>query len=181
MKKINSYLTAPVNKLIKAVGAKVLLYSELENHEKKPWYFDEYLCSTYGFHDSTSDIIGINDTNSIDGCDPIDMDSTVLHELIHFTGTKERLGRGWVVNNSLDSEDSNSKIATEAETHTEEATAQIGALKLALVLGLNPARFADLTERYVSNLSKADLDKADKDSDKAVEYLVKFIGMEKVA
>lgn len=88
----------------------------------------------------------------------------VLHELIHMANTK--LGRTY---------------ETEKDKQTEECVAQIGMFKLILVLGLNPAAYADRTLEYIKQFPKADFRKVETDSDKAVEYLVKYVGLEKVA
>jgi hypothetical protein len=174
MKNINNMLSAPVNKLVKALGATVKLYSEIEAGKEVPDYFHRMCGFSQGLYDGHRDLIGVEDSVE-------DPDMVVLHELIHYTGTKQRLKRKWIINNALCIQDLPSELPTRAETQTEEATAQIGMLKLVLVLGFNPARFVDVTYNYLKTLPEADMNKADRDSDKAVDYLVKFIGMEKVA
>jgi antirestriction protein ArdC len=173
MKNVSSYLTAPVNKLLKALDVQTVLYSELDTKDL-PKYLVPCIKSAEGFYDGTNDVIGLKDNQK-------NADEVILHELIHFTGSKERLNRSWIVNNTLACQNLPHEEQTDEDRQTEEATAQIGMLKLALVLGLNPARFTDCTHTYVSRLTKADLEKADRDSDKAVEYLVRVVGMERVA
>jgi antirestriction protein ArdC len=178
MKSVSSYLTNPVNKLVRAIGVEIVPYSMMLGTHLEHNYHDGFLCATAGFYDGSMDFIGLNDRK---GFHNKSADEIVLHELIHFTGTKERLNRKWIINNVLSLRDFSFEMPTKKETQTEEATAQIGALKLALVLGLNPAKFTDNTFEYIKTLPEADLDKAERDSERAVEFILKFIGVEKVA
>ena len=111
------------------------------------------------FHDQDANLIALDDASLQDAVE------LVLHELIHMTAPK--------VNRFVDDSDK--------ARQTEEVTAQIGMLKLTLVLGLNPAHYATVTLDYVKDLSKANFKKAEMDSDRAVDYLVKQMELGKVA
>jgi hypothetical protein len=158
MSKANQFLTNPVKRLIRKANVNVYTYSEIKEMD----HDDSTLKAMEGFqafNDPDRRVIGISD-ESLDEADEL-----VLHELIHMTGQST----GRIIQDD------------EVGNQTEEATAQIGMFKLVLVLGLNPACFADVTFDYLKNLTKANYKKADRDSDHAVDYLVEFLGMERVA
>ena len=175
MSKANQLLLPSVNKLLRAVNVKVFTYTEvLEKFELKPYHY-EAIQNFKGFYDPELNIIGFDD-NCQENANEI-----VLHELIHLTGSEGRVGRQYVktVNQNLRSEFF--EEVSNKNKQTEEATAQIGMFKLILVLGVNPAFYADACFEYIKNLPKANFKKADRDSDKAVHYLMRFMGEEKVA
>jgi hypothetical protein len=165
---IHMSLSSQVKKLLGAVGVKVRTYEDLST--KVNFTFDalihydeivESMRSKKALHINEMNVVAV-DENALTSTE--DANELVLHELIHMTASKlERVYEG------------------ETGQETEECVAQIGMFKLILVLGLNPAPYADKTLEYIKQFPKANFKKAEIDSDKAVEYLVKFVGLEKVA
>lgn len=161
-------LSEQVKKLVWANKTKVKTYSEFMD---KTAFTFEALTHQESLNDSLKNkkALHVEDMNLI-AVDDSALGSTeeanelVLHELIHMTAKKlERVYEG------------------EAGVQTEECVAQIGMFKLVLVLGLNPAYYADSTLEYIKQFPKADFKRVEIDSDKAVEHLLKAVGMEKVA
>lgn len=94
---------------------------------------------------------------------------TVLHELVHWSGAAGRCGRKFIKdikNNTLSEKNFNKNL------HTEEMIAEMGAIKLVKALNLSPFEYENRFENYKALYPLADLNKADKLSDKAVEYLL---------
>lgn len=168
MSNINQSLSQPVKKLIWATKTKIKTYEEIESKVNFSFYAIKNV-DTISKSMETKKALNIPEMNLI-GVDESALTSTeeanelVLHELIHMTAAKL-----------------NRKYEGEAGEQTEECVAQIGMFKLCLVLGLNPAPYADSTLEYIKQFPKANFKKVDMDSDKAVDYLVKFVGMERVA
>ncbi len=168
MSNVNQSLSPQVKKLLYGVGVKCKTYTELCS--KVNFSIDvlvkhdellEEMRTKKALHLEEMNIIAVDD-NALTSTE--DANELVLHELVHMTAKKlERVYEG------------------ETGKETEECVAQIGMFKLVLVLGLNPAWYADTTLEYIKNFLKADFKRAEIDSDKAVEYLVKAIGMERVA
>lgn len=123
-------------------------------------YLTDALNNKKALHLEDMGVIAVDD-NALNSTE--EANELVLHELIHMTAKKlDRVYEG------------------EAGQQTEECVAQIGMFKLVLVLGLNPAWYADTTLEYIKRFPKANFRKAEIDSDKAVEYLLKAVGLEKV-
>lgn len=159
MSKANQALSTPVKKLLRGVGVKVMTYSELKS---KSDFLDETMDTMQATYSNELNIIGIDD-NAMSSTE--DVNELVLHELIHFTAQKlDRIHHG-----------------TTNDYETEDATAQIGMFKLILVLGINPAPYQDKVVDYLKQLPEANFEKAHRDSDKAMDYLVRQIGLERVA
>ena len=161
MSKANQNLSKQVKKLLAAVGVEIYTYDELKQKMNFGTDIIETMTNKKALHIGDNKIIAICD-DSLTSTE--DVNELILHELIHMTAANL-----------------NRKCQTEAGFQTEECTAQIGMFKLTLVLGLNPAPYADRTLDYIKQFPKANFRKAEIYSDKAVEYLVKFIGLEKVA
>ena len=178
MSKIMNSLVPSVQYLVASLGVKVMTHTEyLEN----PEYLGDSLEhpeNWAAFYNPVLDVVVVNDTELANATE------LVLHEIIHWSGAETRLNRQWVTSMKAAMLGDQSEELLEYLTDkrdTEEATAQIGMLKLALVLGLNPAQYAESTLTYLEDLLDFSLKKAEEDSDKAVEYLVTRIGMQKVA
>jgi hypothetical protein len=166
MSKANRALTSSVKRLLNGVGVKIYTYEELllkVNSEEVVGkeYILEDMTKNKALHCNELNLIAIDDSSLV--C-PEDANELVLHELIHMTaGALDR------------------NPVTLVDWETEECTAQIGMFKLILVLGINPAVYDDRTIDYCKRFTEMDVEKVYADSDKAVHYLVKHIGMEKVA
>jgi hypothetical protein len=165
---IHTALGPQVKKLLSRAGVKIRTYEELklkmnfsiDTIQNNPSIFKD-METKKALHINDMNLIAIDD-NSLNSTE--DANELVLHELIHMTANKL-----------------NRKYEGEAGEQTEECVAQIGMFKLVLVLGLNPAPYADSTLEYIKQFPKANFKKVDADSDKAVDYLVKFVGLERVA
>ena len=165
---IHTSLSPQVKKLLSGVGAKVRTYSELTS--KVNLSFDavannpellNQIKNQKALHINEMQMIAVDDA-ALTSTE--EANELVLHELVHMTAAKlNRIYEG------------------EQGKETEEVVAQIGMFKLVLVLGLNPAWYADSTLEYIKGFQKANFKRAEIDSDKAVEYLVKQVGLEKVA
>ena len=178
MSKLTNSLVPSVQSLIEALNVKIMLYSELVENEKLFKKIGDVPDHYYGFYHSGADVIVIKDEHLNNSTE------VVLHELIHWAGAEGRLNRKWMLySKAVLNGKANEEMSDYVDNckDTEEATAEIGMLKLVMVLGLNPATYADLTLNYLESLLSFNLKKADKDSDDAVEYLVSFLGMRKVA
>lgn len=168
MSKVNQALTSSVRKLLRGVGVKVMTYQELTSKVNfsieaitKFEDLQSNMLKNKALHWNEMNLIAVDD-DALTSAE--DANELVLHELIHMTATKlERVYEG------------------EAGVETEECVAQVGMFKLILVLGLNPAPYADRTLEYIKQFPKANFRRVEVDSDRAVEYLVKTVGMEKVA
>ena len=168
MSKANQALTSSVKKLLKGAGVKIMTYQELnskvnfsiESLSGHPTLYQD-MAKNKALHWEEMNLIAVDDEALIS---TEDTNELVLHELIHLTATK--LGR---------------IFEGEVGRQTEECIAQVGMFKLTLVLGLNPAPYADRTMEYIKQFPKANFRKVEIASDKAVEYLVRNIGMERVA
>jgi Zincin-like metallopeptidase len=86
-----------------------------------------------------------------------------LHELIHWTGAENRMKREYVVR-AVNRPGTGSK----KDLHTEEATAQIGTLRLAEYFGIADEIAHSYTCDYMQSLTLADMSKANNDADKTV-------------
>jgi hypothetical protein len=168
MTNVNQNLSNPVKKLLTALGVKTRTYAELCS--KANFSIDvlvkheellEEMKTKKALHITEMNVIAV-DENAFDCTE--EANELVLHELVHMT--KDKLERHY---------------EGEAGQETEEVVAQIGMFKLILVLGLNPAPYADRTLEYIKQFQKANFKKAEIDSDRAVGYLVRFVGMEKIA
>lgn len=115
-----------------------------------------------GIWDAEKDIICVRESCGT-GVD--EQDFYFMHEIIHWAGAPGRLNRCSV----LTSENSEDLVARD----TEEATAELGMYKLSVRLGLDSKRAKAYNDRYLLTLAYADFDKAEKDSDIAVDYLLK--------
>lgn len=164
MSKILDGLYTPINLLIEKLNVKVFYYSELTQNNIAINYPE---CTWDGFYCTAKDYIGIKD-------EPRDeINAVLMHELIHLTGSKYRLNRNSVSNFS-------SKI-TEKDAQTEEITAYLGMFKLASHFNFELEEYANIVWEYIKKLDKADHNKADIDSDRAVDYLLSFLEERKTA
>ncbi len=152
-----------VYELLAATGAKAYSWVEFENaglaeHED---YVMAY--SNLGYYMPKEDQIVI--CNKTLG----NWDSTVLHELIHWSGAEDRTNRKFIkdIKNNTLSEKSFTK-----NLHTEEMAAEMGAIKLAAALGLDSKEHTARFENYKALYPLADLKKAKKLSSQAVKYLL---------
>jgi len=168
MSKVHQALTSSVKKLLRQVGVKIVSYQELTQkvnfsieviHEKEELF--QSMTKQKAIHWAEMNLIAVDDEALINAEDATEL---VLHELIHMTKAKVQR-----------------ECEGENGRQTEECVAQVGMFKLTLVLGLNPAVYADKTLEYIKEFPKANFKRVDVDSDRAVEYLVGFIGLEKVA
>lgn len=96
-----------------------------------------------------------------------DADSILLHEIVHWTGHSSRLHRDWF------------KIAVEGhsvpslyETDQEEAIAQIGMHKLSKYLGMDMQKAELYLRNYLNKYPLADLERAEVEAEKALQYIV---------
>ena len=165
---IHTALGPQVKKLLSKAGIKIRTYEELkskvnfsmESIQNNPGIFKD-METKKALHIGDMNLIAIDD-DSLNSTEEVT--ELVLHELIHMTANKL-----------------NRRYEGEAGQETEECVAQIGMFKLVLVLELNAAPYADTTLEYIKRFPKANFKKVEADSDRAVDYLVKFLGMEKVA
>lgn len=166
MSKVNQAISSSVKKLLNGVGVKTCSYSELAPKVKgftleNETEVLEKMSTQKALHLVNEKLIAVDDE---DLASTEDANELVLHELIHLTAPiLKRYYEG------------------EIGEQTEECVAQIGMFKLTLVLGLNPAPYADKTLEYIKQFPKVNFKRVEIDSDRAVEYLVKFVGLEKVA
>ena len=166
MSKVNQNLSQQVKKLIKGVEVKIVSYSELTSevnfgtHQPKESLLLD-MATQKACHSQELNLIAVDDDALVS---TEVANELVLHELVHLATTKLGL-----------------TYEGEAEEQTKECVAQIGMFKTTLVLGLNPAPYADATLEYIKQFPKANFKRVETDSDKVVEYLVKFVGLEKVA
>lgn len=127
---------------------------------------DPDICqNSNGFYECYHDFIAFNHTPkpSID-----DLNSCILHEIVHWSGHPTRLNREAVKAGS-------ELLIHELEPsviHTEEVTAQLGMFKLATCLGLNNERYLEMTNRYIARYPLANYLDADMESTKALEFIV---------
>jgi len=177
MSKFTNALVPSVQRLIDALQVSVMTLSEIQEDPELAKAFENVPSDYQGCYHPVEDVIMIRDEYLYNSTE------IVLHELIHWAGAEGRLNRKWILNSRAAMMTSDADVISDLmdTKDTEEATAQIGMLKLVIVLGLNPALYSDLTLEYLESLLSFNLAKADRDSDKAVEHLVSFLGMRKVA
>jgi hypothetical protein len=158
---IHTSLSSQVKKLLSGAGIKVRTYSELSSKVNFTFealthqaYLTDSMANKKALHLEDMNLIAVDDAalNSTEEANEL-----VLHELVHLATKK------------LDK-----TYEGEAGEETEECVAQVGMFKLILVLGLNPAWYADSTLEYIKGFPKADFKKVEIDSDKVVEYLVNW-------
>jgi len=171
MSKLTNALVPSVQRLIEALQVKVITYSELVQDSELFHEFGSIPDCMQGCYHPVLDMIVVKDEHL---CNSTEI---VLHEIIHWAGAESRLNRKWVTDSKAIMMGTASQETLDSfndDRDTEEATAEIGMLKLVLVLGLNPAQQADSALDYLEGLLDIDMVKADKDSDKAVEYWLVF-------
>lgn len=168
MSKTNQALTNSVKKLLRGVGVKTMTYQELFSKANfsiealaKYKNLKEDMSNKKALHWNEMNLIAVDDEALVSAEDTNEL---ILHELIHMAS--QRFGKVYV---------------TETDKQTEECIAQVGMFKLVLVLDLNPASYADKTLEYIKQFPRANFKKVEAESDKIVEYLVKHIGLERVA
>ena len=177
MSKFTNALVPSVQGLIDALQVSVMTLSEIQEDPRLAKAFENMPSHYLGCYHPVEDVIMIRDEYLHNSTE------IILHELIHWAGAEGRLNRKWITKSraAMMTADLDVIMDLNETRDTEEATAQIGMLKLVLVLGLNPAEYSDKTLSYLEDLLSFNLAKADRDSDKAVEYLVGFLGMRKAA
>ena len=168
MSKANQALSQPVKSLLRAGGVKIKTYEELKSKaifsmEELATYenLNQDMETKLALHWNEMNLIAVDD-QALTSAEVAN--ELVLHELVHMTTDKFA-----------------KEYEGEAGRQTKECVAQVGMFKLTLVLGLNPAYYADVTLDYIKQFPMANFKRVEIDSDKAVEYLVKGIGMERVA
>lgn len=94
---------------------------------------------------------------------------TVLHEIIHWTGTKNRLNRGTLsryLNSSFSLENDNNKSIS-----TEELTAEIGSVLLAKELKIPIKKYKQRCIEFCNQFPNGDVDKAKQQAYEAIKYI----------
>ena len=152
-----------VLELIQSLGITLITYRHaytlgVSRDELPNWSAGAYICYM--------DLIAYN-PNPPDGFE--DINRTILHEIIHWTGHGDRLKRKPIqlgqrmlyAANSVD------------ELHTEEAIAEIGMYRLAVYLGLEKEdKYLDLMIHYLSRYELAHIDVACREATRAVNFVV---------
>lgn len=154
----------PVQELITATVGEVLSFGTYLQ------VTGERLFACDGAYHPLKDVVAVVDkTDGLHG----DIDFVCLHELVHWTGHPERLGRPLIAKVY---ETRAKSWAPASLIHTEEATAQLGAYKLAVIFGMDKMKAHWWYRNYVQSLTYADFSEAERESDIAVTYLLNLIG-----
>jgi antirestriction protein ArdC len=149
--------------MLDAAKVNVMSYGEfIKLNQPVKRFFDLFCEENMGFYDIETDTIIVNESYNDNFVE------VVLHELIHAMGHKNRLNRP--IFSKVNFEDK--------EFHTEEATAYLGTLKLANHFDLDLVKYGNSTLQYIKLYPKANLSKAEKDSDKSVDYLFSLVKAE---
>ncbi len=125
-----------------------------------------------GFYLADADIIAVNPHPirtqwKVEAGHPAPhIDTTVLHELIHWSGAEGRMSRPAVMMAA------DNVPRSDRDTHTEEAVAQMGMYKLGVIIGLSGVDLKHHLDSYLEGLYLADMALAEKQSDDAVVYLL---------
>jgi antirestriction protein ArdC len=126
----------------------------------------------YGFYDFIQDCIVVNPEhiNPIFG----DINTVLMHELIHWTGHESRLARPA------------SLIKSQAELnlvmfHNEEAVAELGMAHLATSLGWDSETINEYARLYLNGYYLANYIEADKEAIKAANYILEKMSLTKAA
>jgi antirestriction protein ArdC len=150
---------AKVQRLIKSSGAHVVPFYKVQNTMSK-----RMLGYSTGAYSSRFDVIAINTLDTYKGTLPWNINVTLLHELIHWTGHEKRLNRKSVTRKIA-------RINTQTY-HTEEAIAQYGMYYLAIELGFDKKHYAKVLRAYLKEYPLADRVKARKAAKAATTYLL---------
>jgi antirestriction protein ArdC len=157
-------LDSKVRELIQSFGIKLISYKQAHSLGISKQELPSDLSA--GAYVCYMDIIAYNSTPPI-GFE--DINRTILHEIVHWTGHGDRLKRKPIqlgqrmlyAANSMD------------ELHTEEAIAEIGMYRLAVYLGLEKDdKYLDLMIHYLSRYELAHIDVACREATKAVNFIV---------
>lgn len=145
-----------VTDLIVNLGVRALSFEEA-----LPWLPADVM--TYAavnfnaFYDIKADHIAIKSS----GFDFMDLDTILLHEIIHWTGSRNRLNR---------------KPSTNVEIfHTEEGIAQMGMYKLTKILGIYKPEHDLYLSTYMRRLPHVNMAEVELESDKAVSFVLNFL------
>jgi hypothetical protein len=155
MSKVNQSLTKSVNKLLSVVGVKALSYEEVRKNHEITHQMAKAMNEMQAFHNNELDIIGVDDSYLNDSTE------LVLHELVHMVLSKSRLNIKYPTN--------------EVGQQTEDAAAQLGMFKVITALDINAAIYENVLWSYLKTLPEADFDRAERDSDRAKNYLMGFL------
>lgn len=170
MRTINE-ATPAVLRLIEILGIKVIDFTAAKSLTA---ISEEWQMFSGGFYDCTQDFIAFNTITS-----PRfnDLDVTLLHEIGHWSGAKERLNRYTVVafGQGL------AHLVSHAEVHTEELIAELTMYKLAMILRLNESKYRALKERYILQFPLGDIIEAEKQSDTAAGYVLDLMQRKRAA
>lgn len=159
---MRKFINEKVLELLQASGVPVLTFSQVFFENPR---MGMHLMSmdAAGCYDAMNDMIFIHDhALTSDLCT-----MTLLHELVHWTGHPSRLAREGI---------SVGKPKTREQYATEEVTAQQGMFKLAMAFGFERELYERLLLGYIQEFAPyADFDKAERDSDAAVSYLLDML------
>lgn len=128
---------------------------------------------TSGLYHPRPDIIHVGGLTPKMTCE---WDNTALHELVHWSGRSNRLRRGIICAMELANIPRTSEIVPYA--HTEEMTAEVGALLLSVALGLGPNEIhIDKFEKHASYYKLANFDLAFSQAIAAVDFIAQKAGL----
>jgi antirestriction protein ArdC len=160
--RISEYIDERILAVIHALGVPICTFTQAIQAGGVDFMTYFSMMHSSGMYSTDKRIIMIND--GLFPAHPL-LNGVLLHELIHATGASGMLGRRTII-------DMESRIpATNSGYHTEEAIAQLGALKLAKALGLDTQELYDFTVQYLDSYELADIEEAERESDRAVEYI----------
>lgn len=162
----NEHIDTRILDIVNRLGANIVDMGEYVGIYPASWL---YLAS--GLYDYERDKIAIKADIAISSrCSEV-----VLHELIHWTGHASRLNRLHKRRQISTDDDRQGIIDIEHNNiiyHTEEATAQLGMFKLAMVLGLDQfTHFKAMTD-YLASYHLANMHQAETESDDAVKFIL---------
>lgn len=95
-----------------------------------------------------------------------DVNTVLLHELVHWSGHPSRVNREEMKNAHI------YNYLTDQERHQEEACAQIGMYKLCKYFCMDMVKAEKYLSNYLITYPLADLGKAEADAEAAVSYLL---------
>lgn len=162
-----------IRRLIDALGAEVLPFHEVEKKMGLPIPdFQRLYCGGFYIAGSGYDFIGINfcvlHTES-------HLNSTVLHELTHWSGRSTRLARRAIVKTERN------VVPNKEEASYEECVAQYGMHYLASALGFDMKEYNVLLTEYLAYYLCENVAEAAEDGRRAAEWLIGVAELSKAA
>lgn len=150
--------------------AKRLGVKFVEPHDVGKYGWPEMAVTTAGFYDPSNDIISVK-TNALSrrGMVLNNQDRFFMHELTHWVGGRSRLDRPVMRYANL----APFVCPSREELSTEEATAELGAMKLSQALNIDPEKAKENGEYYLAIFRPyANMNQAERDSNERVAWVL---------